>query len=170
MFSLPGRLGHGEEPVPPSPMKNEGREFLPQCPVDVNLPHTAPQSRSPQSVFLKWVHFIVYILCVCTTKNFILNINSTALQGLRMFQICCLILTSLHFLSLCKKGTIYHPAPQVIDYCFGFPTETVTAFFLKILQTWSSCCGAVETNPTSIHEDVGLISGLTQRIKELVLL
>ena len=73
-------------------------------------------------------------------------------------------------MSLCKKGTIYHPAPQVIDYCFGFPTETVTAFFLKMLQTWSSCCGAAETNPTSIHEDVGLISGLTQRIKELVLL
>ena len=26
----------------------------------------------------------------------------------------------------------------------------------------SSCCGAVETNPTSIHEDAGLISGLSE--------
>ena len=26
----------------------------------------------------------------------------------------------------------------------------------------SSCCGTVETNPTSIHEDAGSISGLTQ--------
>ena len=26
--------------------------------------------------------------------------------------------------------------------------------------TWSSRCGTVETNPTSIHEGVGLIPGL----------
>ena len=33
-----------------------------------------------------------------------------------------------------------------------------------------SCCGTAETNPTSIHEDVGLIPGLTQQVKDLVLL
>ena len=30
------------------------------------------------------------------------------------------------------------------------------------LSFWSSHCGAAEMNPTSIHEDVGLIPGLTQ--------
>ena len=35
----------------------------------------------------------------------------------------------------------------------------------KIINTWSSCCGPVLTNPTSIHEGVGLIPGLAQWIK-----
>ena len=33
----------------------------------------------------------------------------------------------------------------------------------------SSHCGAVEKNPTSIHEDVGSILGLTQGVKVLAL-
>ena len=34
---------------------------------------------------------------------------------------------------------------------------------------WSSCHGTVETNPTRNHEVLGLISGLTQWIKDLAL-
>ena len=33
----------------------------------------------------------------------------------------------------------------------------------------SSCRGAVETNPIGIHDDVGLIPGLLQWVKDLAL-
>ena len=40
---------------------------------------------------------------------------------------------------------------------------------IRIRKNRSSCHGSVETNPTSIHEDVGSIPGLAQRVKVLVL-
>ena len=40
----------------------------------------------------------------------------------------------------------------------------------KEQRTWSSHDGSVETNLTSIHEDAGLIPGLAQWVKDLVLL
>lgn len=38
-----------------------------------------------------------------------------------------------------------------------------------LLKMGSSHCGAVETNPTSIQEDTGLIPGLAHQIKDLAL-
>ena len=41
---------------------------------------------------------------------------------------------------------------------------------LRIWEIRSSCCGSAVTNLTSNHEDLGSIPGLTQEIKDLVLL
>ena len=40
---------------------------------------------------------------------------------------------------------------------------------VKRIKPRSSHCGAAETNLTRNHEVVGLIPGLTQRVKDLVL-
>ena len=41
---------------------------------------------------------------------------------------------------------------------------------VKLLKIWSSRHGAVETNPIRNHEVAGLIPGLAQWVKDLVLL
>ena len=40
---------------------------------------------------------------------------------------------------------------------------------IKKEEFGSSCCGSVETNVTSIHEDVGSVPGLDQWVKDLAL-
>ena len=43
---------------------------------------------------------------------------------------------------------------------------------MYILKSVNSCshCGLVAMNPTSIHDDMGLIPGITQWVKDLALL
>ena len=55
--------------------------------------------------------------------------------------------------------------------CLDGPMEESedSTYVIKTSSFESSCCGAVEMNPTSIHEDAGLIPGLTQWVGDPVL-
>ena len=56
-------------------------------------------------------------------------------------------------------------------YAFQYSSEyTLRYINFRTLEFGSSCCGTVEMNPTSIHEDKGFIPGLAQCIRILVLL
>ena len=74
-----------------------------------------------------------------------------------------------------NQTTLVHKAQwdvtEIWDFCFQFqyiksievipPVLTRKRLInLKLMTFWSSRCGAMETNPTSIH--VGLIPGLAQ--------
>ena len=70
--------------------------------------------------------------------------------------------SSLHFISFVFHFSIYagkcsSPWPLICSH-------------LKKKKTGSSHCGSAETNPSSIREDVGLIPGLAQWVKDLALL
>ena len=51
----------------------------------------------------------------------------------------------------------------------GLALNHLLGLSFKMTSSGSSCCGSVVMNPTSIHEDMGLIPGLTQWIKDLAL-
>ena len=48
--------------------------------------------------------------------------------------------------------------------------KKIAIFFDSIIRLWNYLHGAVETNLIRIHEDSGLIPGLTQWVRDLVLL
>ena len=61
-----------------------------------------------------------------------------------------------------RKLNIELPHDPAIPLLGIYPDKT----FIQKDTCWSSLCASVATNPTSIHEDVGLLPGLTQWIKD----
>ena len=56
--------------------------------------------------------------------------------------------------------TLLPPPPRMVGRAVPF----------KNTLCWSSCCGSVEMKLTRIHEDVGLIPGLTRWVGDPALL
>ena len=60
--------------------------------------------------------------------------------------------------------------PKAIYMFNAISIKIPMVFFTIKKKSWSSHCGAAETNPTRNREVVGSISGLTQWVKDLALL
>ena len=57
---------------------------------------------------------------------------------------------------------------ECVCVCVCQEAELCCCCHLKNIHFWSSRCGSVETNLTSIPEDAGWIPGLTQWVKDPV--
>ena len=55
-------------------------------------------------------------------------------------------------------------------WLYIFVANKYDRLFNKNIQAGSSHCATAEMNPTSIHQDAGLIPGLAQWVKGLILL
>ena len=75
-------------------------------------------------------------------------------------------MTRLSF-AFCPPFCPHHPKLNVLDRVLRKVMEG--KYGIKMLSR-SSCCGSVEMNTTSIHEDVGSNPDLTQWLKDPALL
>ena len=53
---------------------------------------------------------------------------------------------------------------MVTDSKLTYPSDHIVKY--RKNESWSSYCGAVETNQTSIHENVDLIPGNAQGVRD----
>ena len=91
------------------------------------------------------VQLLAVGLCSCCILLFIIALASHSWS----------LLVSLYFVAQGAVG----PGASVLGE--GLRSQPTSPAF-KRLKLGSSCGGAAEMNPTSIHEDVGLIPGLVQ--------
>ena len=59
---------------------------------------------------------------------------------------------------------------SIFDVLCSFIQNGNLKAVMKKIPFWSSCCGSEVMNPTSSHEDAGSIPGLTQCVRDPVLL
>ena len=70
-------------------------------------------------------------------------------------------------MGLCNQKTCLDTLhQQLLTRTSLFPSIRAAAAIKKLILTWSSHCGSVETNLTSIHEDTGSIPDLILWVKD----
>ena len=86
-----------------------------------------------------------------------------------VFSLCICVRACTHQF---KNGIITYTLKTSIylkgNKCMSYPSmiQTLHILIINVLGGWSSHCGSVVTNPTSIHEDAGLIPGPAQQVQD----
>ena len=69
-----------------------------------------------------------------------------------------------------QSDSVLYIIESVLEVIPVYALNEVLLTYNKLFQFRSSYCGAAETNPTSIHYNVGSIPGLARWVKDLALL